>query len=84
MCLSKCSLRVKLFPQYAQKTMVTQRLQPVRQENGEVGGCVIVDDEINWRVNESKTVKGYGWERYKYEASRSVHAAGVSMKSIGN
>lgn len=31
MCLSRCSLRVKLFPQYAQKTMVPRLDQQVRQ-----------------------------------------------------
>lgn len=31
MCLSRCSLRVKLFPQYAQNTMVAQSPQTVRQ-----------------------------------------------------
>lgn len=42
MCLSRCSLRVKLFPQYAQKTMVAQLVQTVRQwrtEDGRLRKC---------------------------------------------
>lgn len=29
MCLSRCSLRVKLFPQYAQKTMVNEGMETI-------------------------------------------------------